>query len=236
MTFRDTTDELVDAFRNLLEVNVNDALASEVGSDMYKPVASSYGMPFPRVMLPAIQLPALAVYRTASTRYDMGRHTRWRTTLRLDYLMAQTPAHSLEEVWPILHRVHQACIEAIESGELAVGGDGSNVLLDAGVQRIEEDDFGVTYDFATDAGGKNVYPMFSATLPVIHDPRSVAPAPAALPDLGTLAASLELDEGVDDLVAVLAEDESEVLTEGGLTLVTEEGIVPITLAQIEAAA
>ena len=161
MSFRDTTDSIVDAMRAHLLAAVNSDLLDELSivSPAKNAISETYGMPIPLSMVPVLNLPALSIYRGSTAWEQVGRHEFRMTQFHIDYVGPQSPMASLGEIWPLLHRVFEAVAKNLE------GWRGAEVV------EVKHRESRVTYNFANGEGIANVYPVFSSAWPVLHCPR-----------------------------------------------------------------
>lgn len=159
MGFEAAEDDLVDALRLLIAVNVNDVLRDTYDED---PIPTTYGYPVPLDQLPQTQLPALAVYRISDTFVSGGRRQDdVRAAMGVDYFGPPIPLTDLNDCWALLREVwEQLGISICGNSFTDKDGNEQTPLTDAGVIKLQMPTVTAAYSFAVDDGG-NAFPFFA---------------------------------------------------------------------------
>lgn len=164
MALDDTTDAQLTALAALVATGVNADLAAITTEPA---IVRCYPWPITIARAPALQLPALAVYRLSETtvRRTMGRRET-ETTFRFDYWAAVTPLDRIELRWPLLRAVWRSLEAIVQAGEHAAVDASASVLDAAGFVSVVRSSPTVRY--ITPGADETAIPRFEGSIVLRH--------------------------------------------------------------------
>ncbi len=222
MGWEDISDPVLDALQLVCLARVNAALGPHLGAG-YQPLRFTREYPIPLDQVPTLTLPGMAIYRRRERGEARGKHVDWNTRVEFQYWAPPTLLNKLNERWPLLHAVAEQVFLALQDGTDPSSGE--DVFRPAGIVKVDDVSWEVEYNFATDSGGQNAFPVFLAAMNF-----SVRPATPAtdLPWLREMLAHYHLQGHgdnpiVSDLVELPGPFEYSLITDAGEAFITDDG-------------
>ncbi len=165
--FDGQTDPVVEGLRAIALQKVNAALLADLGRNA---IEKTHPYPIVPGLLPAQQLPAMAIFASKRSVVPHGQKVFRRGTYTFNYFAPQTPIHDLGKRWPLLYDVFEELQHAIRAGRWTDSGDAARDLItDADVIEVRGNTMAVEFSFAP--SGDLVTPFFSASIEIDSDPR-----------------------------------------------------------------